>query len=114
MRLRQVRRHVDVRAAGLEGRIEDRGVHAGITCVHDRVGAQLPGQGDDVDAVTRVDERRTESPRIVDGGHGALGPADVDIGYHELLEERTTSGDLGYGRADTTGADDQDPHGRRR
>ena len=86
----------------------------GIAGVDDHVGARLTRQGDHVEAVAGVDAGRAEPAGIVDGGHGALGPDHVDVGEHEFLEERAAGGDLGYGRADTTGADDQDPHGRRR
>ena len=94
VRRRQVHRHVEVVAAGLERGVEDRRVEPWVAGVDDHVGVDVPRRARRrrvaIDASTRVPLTRSASlqwPRL---GPAAAG---VDVGHDDVLEHVAPSAD---------------------
>ena len=110
MRLGQRHRHVEVRAAGLERRREDRRVEARVDGVEDRVGLRLAGERDDGGRVGGVDLRGAEAVRLAELLDDGLGARELVVREDHVLEERAPLRDRAHGRPDAARADDEDPH----
>ena len=112
MRLLQGHRHVQVRDAGLEARVEDRHVEERVDGVQNGVGSRLSDQRDDRALARRVDRVRREA-RVIEVCYELRGPRRVVVGERAVIEERSTLRDSGEGGADATRSDDENPHGAR-
>jgi len=99
MRLRQRHRHVDVRAARLEGGREDLRVEARVGGVQHRVRAAVADQRSDGGRVGGVDRGRLEAP-VVERGDDPVGAPRVEVGERHAIEEVPTPRDLRHRRAD--------------
>ena len=88
MRLRQVHRHVEVGAAGLERGVEDRRVESWVARVDDRVRARRPRErGDrDRDRTRRLPPRRS-APSSGSRSTAASRTRRVEVGDDEAVEE---------------------------
>ena len=112
MRLRERHRHVEVRDAGFEARVEDRDVEERVDRVEDGVGARLSDQRDDRLLARGVDCVRREAA-VVELGHERGRARGVVVGERAVLEEGSPSRDLREGRPDPACSDDENPHGAR-
>ena len=71
----------------------------------------MASDGDRV-RVRRVDARGGEPAAVREPGDRPLGPVEVDVREHHVLEEVATLGDRRDRGSDSTGADHEDAHGR--
>ena len=110
MRLGQRHRHVEVRAASLERRREDRRVEARVDGVEDRVGVRLAGERHDGGGVGGVHLRGAEAVRLAELLDDGLGACQVVVSEDHVLEERAPLRDRADGRPDTPRTDYEDPH----
>jgi hypothetical protein len=110
--LRKRHRHVEVRDAGLEARIEDGGVEEWVDRVEDDVGSGLSDQRDYCLLARRVDCVRREAA-VVELGRKRRRSRGVVVGERAVLEEGSPSRDLREGRPDPARSDDENPHGAR-
>ena len=110
---RERHRHVEIRAAVLEGGVEDRRVEARVGRVEDGVRLGLAQEADQRLAVARVDLRRGE-PVVGVPLHGRGRPGRVEVGERDALEEAPPARDCRDGRPDRPGPDHEDLHQRRR
>ena len=109
MRLRQRRRHVEIRAARLEGCGEDLRVEARIGRVQHRVGLRIPQhRGEPVD-VGGVDAGRRE-PAVVEPCDDARRPVEIEVADDHPVEEVAPLRDRGGRCADAARPDDDDLH----
>ena len=105
MALGQRHRHVEIRAAGIERRLEDRRVEPRVARVEDRVDAAPPAPARRSPQRPTRRARRGET-RIVEPGHDLLGPPEINIAEHHALDKRPSARDRSSRAADATGADD--------
>ena len=105
---RERHRHVEVGAAAVEGGLEDRQVEARVGRVQNRV--VLAREGGHARLVGRVHLGCRETV-VVEPVDERLRPRRVEVGEGDPLEEVAPLRHRGRGRADPTGADDEDLHG---
>ena len=110
VRLGQGHRHVEVRAASLQRRREDRRVEAGVDSVEDRVRLRLAGKRHDGGRVRGVDLRGAEAVRLAELLGDGLGARELVVREDHVLEERAPLRDRADGRPDTSRTDYEDPH----
>jgi hypothetical protein len=108
VRRRQAHRHVEVGRAGGQRTVEDRHDEArvdGVEHVGDAVRLDEPATASAREASTWA-----ASTRVGDLVDERLRARRVVVGDDELLEEVAADGDADGGRADASGADDEDTH----
>ena len=109
----QGHRHVEIRAAVLEGRVENRRVETRISRVQDGIRIGLAEEGDERFTIARVDLGRREAVVAVpfhDGGR----PRGIEVGEGDALEEVAPFGDCGGRSTDRPRSDHQHFHQPRR
>ena len=108
--VRERHRHVEVGAARVEGRLEDRRVEAGVDRVQDRVGtarrARARRSHEASDASTAAAAEAIVAVRLDRAPRAIL----VDVGEHHPLEEVAALRDGGDRRSDSPRPDDENAH----
>ncbi len=110
---RERHRHVEIRAAVLEGGVENRRVETRIRGIEDGVGLGRAQQRDERLAVARVDLGRGEAVIAVPLDHRGR-PSRVEVGEGDALEEVATSRHRRDRRAYRPSPNHEDLHPRRR
>jgi len=117
---RERHRHVEIRAAGLEGGLEDRRVQPRVARVEDHVGALGARELHEsmLSDFPRI-AARSPASRPAAAKRPSSRPATaawargIEIGQHHAVEEVPATGDGGRGGADAARSDDEDAHGAR-
>ena len=117
VRLRRVRlgerhRHVEVRHAGLEARVEDPLVEDGSTALRTASAPVSRMRREDVVLARGVDGVRAE-PAVVQAGDDVLRALGLVVGERAALEERAASRDRGERGPDAARSDNEELHGAR-
>ena len=107
VRLREIHCHVDIGAARLESRLKNGIIQAGVAGVDDDVDLVRLSEGDDVGLVAGVNFGGCETRRVVEGLQGINAALLVDIGEHEVVEERPRFGNGCHAGPDSAGSDDE-------
>jgi hypothetical protein len=111
MRLRELRRHVEIRDARTQAGVEDRRIETRIGGVQDRVGPDLADQRDDRVLARRVDRGGCEAVWLAESVDDRLRPGRVEVGHRDPVEERAALRNRREGRADAASSDNEDLHG---
>ena len=109
MWLGHVHRHVEVVAAGLERSVEDGWVHARVAGVHDDVGTHALCQLHDLGSIRGI---KAGAAYTVAAGlcrcHSGAG--GIDVGQHDVGEDRSTCGDCCKRGSNSAGTDNENSH----
>ena len=112
MWLGHMHRHVEVVATGLERSVEDGWVHARIAGVHDDVGVHALCQLHDLGAIRCIEAGAAHAvaARLCRSHAGAGG---IDVGQHDVGEDRSTRGDCCKCGSNSAGTDNENSHRHR-